>query len=94
MSWLCVILLVFTSPRSTNVHPSRARARAGLPHTDLFAKRALFDGASPTLLVIRSKVPDEWVSTAVVVPDALIPEMGSRVVAAPMHWAADGEVRV
>ena len=42
---VCVFLLIFTSPRRVGVHPSHAHANAGFPHTDLLAKRALFDGA-------------------------------------------------
>ena len=68
MSWLCVFLLVFTSPRS-------ARVQAGFLHKDLLTKRALFDGASPTSLVIRPKRADKWVSTAVAAAGAFTPGM-------------------
>ena len=54
MSWLCVCSCL-SSPQ----HPSRSHASAGLPHTALFATRALFYSASPTLLVIQSTDPDE-----------------------------------
>ena len=47
MLWLCVFLLVFTSPRRIGLHPSNARVHAGFPPADLFAKRAWFDGALP-----------------------------------------------
>ena len=39
--------------------------------------------------MIRSTVPDEWVSTAVVVPDALAPKTARQVDADQKHWAAD-----
>ena len=80
MLWPCVFLLIFTSPRSIDAHPSRARVFAGFPQTDLFAKRALFDGASPdscvnagaslTSLVIRTNGAVKGVSRAFVVAGA------------------------
>ena len=47
MAWLCVFLLVFTSPRRTGTHLSHARVHTGFPHADLFAKRTRFEGALP-----------------------------------------------
>ena len=57
---VCVFLLLFTSPRRMDLHSSRARVNAGFLHEDLLAKRALFDGASPTSLVIWPTGPDKW----------------------------------
>ena len=92
MSWLCVFLLIFTLPSRIDVYPSRAHADACLFHTDLFAKGALFDGASLTSHVIRSTVPDEWVSTTAAVPDALAPELVRQVDVDQKHWVADEQV--
>ena len=56
---MCV-LLVSISPRRTDLRPPRAHVNAGFTHKILFEERALFDGASPTSLVIRSNGPDKW----------------------------------
>ena len=77
----CVPACLHLTAHRIDVHPSRAHANAGLHHTDLFAERALCDGA-----VIRSKGPDNRVSRAVVVPDALAPKMVSQVVVDQKHW--------
>ena len=93
MSWLCVFLLVYTSPRRIDSHSLRARVNAGFLYKDLFAERALFDGATPTSPVIRPNGPDKWVLLVVEVTGAQVPDMVRQCVwepwdAARQHWVA------
>ena len=83
MSWLCVFLHVSTSPRRIGVHSPRACANAGFLHKDLFAQLALFDGGTPTSLVIPPNGWDKWVSLVAAVPGAEVTDIGKQRVWGP-----------